>query len=260
MKIKLIAAVIGVLVAVGAIGAGTSWAQNSAPSNPLADVAASVGAPIGDLSFDITADLGPQGGRIQLHKVGFEAAAKALGLTPEQLRAELMAGKSIEDVAKAKGVDLKNVQSAIVAAEKAAIDQAVKDGKLTPAQADKLKAALDKRADKIMDLLKRHPAPGARRLLGAAGKTALDATAKVLGMTPDQLKDALKSGKSIADIAKDKGVDLKTIQSAVVSAEKAAIDQAVKDGKLTPAQADKLKAALDKRGGKILERFQQHHK
>ena len=65
----------------------------------------------------------------------FDTAADALGLTPEELFAELHGGKSLEEIAEAQGVDLEDVQDAIQAAEleaqKEAIEQAVEDGKLS---------------------------------------------------------------------------------------------------------------------------------
>ncbi len=77
----------------------------------------------------------------------FDAAAKALGLTPEQLFAELHAGKSLSDIATAKGVDLQKVYDAMnadrIAAMKAAIQQAVTDGTMTQAQADWLLKGLE---------------------------------------------------------------------------------------------------------------------
>lgn len=70
----------------------------------------------------------------------FDAVAKALGLTPEQLFTELHAGKTLEEIAKEKGVDLQKVYDAVKASQieafKAEIEQAVKDGKLTREQAD----------------------------------------------------------------------------------------------------------------------------
>jgi hypothetical protein len=77
----------------------------------------------------------------------FDVAAKALGMTPEQLFAELHAGKTLEDVAKDKGVDFQKVTDALKAARvdaaKTQIEQAVKDGKLTREQADWLLKGLD---------------------------------------------------------------------------------------------------------------------
>lgn len=77
----------------------------------------------------------------------FDAAAQALGLTPEQLFAELRAGNSLSDIAEAQGVDLQAVQDAMNAARadamKQSIEQAVADGNLTQDQADWLLKGLE---------------------------------------------------------------------------------------------------------------------
>jgi hypothetical protein len=74
------------------------------------------------------------------HWMVFDAAAEALGLTPQQLFTELHGGKTLQEVAEAQGIDPETVQEAMTGvraeARKAAIEQAVKDGKLTRAQAD----------------------------------------------------------------------------------------------------------------------------
>jgi hypothetical protein len=69
-------------------------------------------------------------------------AATALGLTPEQLRAELTADKSLADVAAAHGVDEQKVIDALVAAAEKRLAAAVTAGKLTQAEADARKADL----------------------------------------------------------------------------------------------------------------------
>lgn len=70
----------------------------------------------------------------------YDAVAQALGLTPVELFTELHSGKTIEDIATARGVDLQKVKDAYNAArlaeEKAGIEQAVKDGRITQEQAD----------------------------------------------------------------------------------------------------------------------------
>jgi hypothetical protein len=78
----------------------------------------------------------------------FDAIAQALNLTPTQLFEELHSGKSLADIATAKGVDLAKVQQAMQAdriqAMKDAVTQAVKDGKITQEQADWLLQGLEK--------------------------------------------------------------------------------------------------------------------
>ncbi len=91
----------------------------------------------------------PNGPRpMMLHsKVELDAAAKALGMTSDELSAQLWGGKTLADIATAKGVDIatvqKAVQAAVVADIKANLAQAVKDGKLTQAKADWLTQGLD---------------------------------------------------------------------------------------------------------------------
>ncbi len=85
---------------------------------------------------------------------------------------------------------------------------------------------------------------------GLHSQAALDAAAKALGMTADELSAQLWGGKTLADIATAKGVDIATVQKAVqaamVTETKTAIAQAVTDGTITQAKADWLTEGLDK--------------
>lgn len=85
-------------------------------------------------------------------QVGLEAAAGALGMTTEELSAELWAGRNLADIADEQGVDLVELQATVQAAVQAeresamreAIDQAVQDGTITQDNADWLLEGLDK--------------------------------------------------------------------------------------------------------------------
>jgi hypothetical protein len=78
---------------------------------------------------------------------------------------------------------------------------------------------------------------------------AFDAAAKALGMTPDELFSELHSGKTLADIEKEKNVDAQTVNNAIAAVRKdaitKAIEQAVTDGRITRAQADWLEQGLN---------------
>jgi hypothetical protein len=109
----------------------------------------------------------------------------------------------------------------------------VANGTITQAQADAvIKAIEDARPDR----------PDLKRFEGRRGVGVLGdvfgAAAKALGMSTDDLRAALRDGKSIADVAKDKNVETSKVVDAMVAAAKTELDQAVKDGKLTQAQAD----------------------
>jgi hypothetical protein len=82
------------------------------------------------------------------------------------------------------------------------------------------------------------------------GTVELEAAAKVLGMTTDELTTALQSGKTLEQIAQDAGVDFSDVQDAVQAAHKeelrARIQQALTDGTITKENADWLLEGLDK--------------
>jgi hypothetical protein len=142
MTVKKLAAVMGALALIAVIGVvavGAAFAQADTPT-PAPN----------------TAPATPFGGRGMGRDFGlrgpgswdnFDAMAKALNLTPTQLFEELHNGKTLDDIAKAQGVDLAKVQEAANAARiqamKDTIAQAVKDKKMTQEQADWLLQGLE---------------------------------------------------------------------------------------------------------------------
>ena len=72
---------------------------------------------------------------------------------------------------------------------------------------------------------------------GAGGKN-LDTAATAIGVTQDQLRQALESGQSIADVAKSNGKDPQVVIDALVAAAKTHLTAEVTAGRITQAQAD----------------------
>ena len=64
----------------------------------------------------------------------------------------------------------------------------------------------------------------------------LAAASKVLGITEAELKTELEAGKSVADVAKAKNIDLATVKTALLAEAKAHIDAEVAAGKHTAAE------------------------
>jgi len=171
-----------------------------------------------------------------------DAAATALGMTVEELRTALVAGTSLADVAATKGVAVQKVIDAIVAAETAELKQHVADGKLTQARADELLAGLSARVTAMVNADipafgrggeghgkgRRHGLPGLH------DSTVLEDT---LGMTREEIRAGLEAGKSIADLAKEKGVDVQKVIDALVAEARTKITEMVNG---TLATADQL--------------------
>ncbi len=144
------------------------------------------------------------------------------------------------------GTTVDKVQQAVRDALKAVVAQALKNGQLTQSQADSANSRIDQQQFNKPPF---GPYPGQRGFGmghgGFAGGTELNAAAAKLGMTVQDLVTELRSGKTLADVAKEKNVNADDLKSAIISAISAQIDQAVKNGKLTQAQADQLKSNLN---------------
>src|SRR5512145_473110 len=101
MKQKMWKWIGGLLVALLVVGAaGTAVAYAQAPTSD------------GNLIYGHG---GPGGGRGPLGTAELEAAAKALGMTTDELSAALQSGKTLEAIATEKGVDFQTVRDAIQA-------------------------------------------------------------------------------------------------------------------------------------------------
>jgi hypothetical protein len=85
---------------------------------------------------------------------------------------------------------------------------------------------------------------------GGGSWTVFDTIAEALGLTPNELfTESHDEGKTVSEIAEEKGVDLEAVQDAVnanrAEAQREAIQQAVEDGRLTQEQADWLLEGMD---------------
>jgi hypothetical protein len=87
--------------------------------------------------------------------------------------------------------------------------------------------------------------PGGRGPVGTMGwggpqNSLVASAAKTLGMSQTDLVSLLQGGKTIADVAKDKGVALDKIVDAFVAARQDGLKAAVTSGRITQAQADTM--------------------
>ena len=109
--------------------------------------------------------IGETAGRPQL----MAAAAEALNMTESDLIKELIAGKSIKQVADAKNVDIDTVTKAMVAAFKAHLDEEVASGEHTQAEADAKLAEFKTRLDDMVNGVRPAGGPEGRGGKGGHG-------------------------------------------------------------------------------------------
>jgi polyhydroxyalkanoate synthesis regulator phasin len=114
----------------------------------------------------------------------------------------------------------------------------VGDGTITQEQADTVAETLNE-----SDALRGHG--HGRRGLG--GGIALDTAAEALGVEPDAVRDALREGQTLADLAGEQGVEVSILVDQLVAAAQERLDTAVEEGRITAERAEEVSATLEER-------------
>ena len=145
-------------------------------------------------------------------------------------------------------------QDALKQAQLQTVDQMLKDGKITQQQADAMKARIN--AGQGLGAIGgfgRHGGFKADRTLMKDLMTAeLNAVASALHMSTADLQSAVRSGKSLSDLETQQKVSDSAVKAAMKNAAKSVLDNAVKAGTITQAQAD---AILSRVGTRLNFRF-----
>ena len=150
----------------------------------------------------------------------------------------------LDDAAKQLGIDSGKLEHALRTALANRIDRLVAAGTITKEQGDELKERIRSQDTPLFGGGPLRGGPHIHRF-GPAGH--LSAAADYLGVTEQQLLADLASGKSLADVAKEKGKSVDGLVDALVADATKKLDDAVEAGKLTDAQRDQLAANLKER-------------
>jgi Rad3-related DNA helicase len=179
--------------------------------------------------------------------VGAGGAVAATQLSPAEESTAIVA-----DAAKQLGVDPERLGDALRQAFENRIDKAVEDGTLTEEQAKAMKQRLEDGEVPLFapPLLGRHHRLGP----GTHGFHDLEAAAAYLGLSEAELREALRDGKTLADVAEDEGKSVDGLVDALVEATTAKLDAAVADGRLTKERRDEIVARLEERTRAFVER------
>lgn len=140
---------------------------------------------------------------------------------------------------------------AIKQAQLQTVDQMLKDGTITQAQADEAKSRINS-GKGIGPGFVPHPGEGPMgkgKVMRDVFKAGLDAAVKDLKTTPEDLKNALRSGRTLADLESAAGVTDAKLRADVKDAAKKVLDAAVKAGTITQAQEDKWLQMFDSAKG-----------
>jgi len=150
----------------------------------------------------------------------------------------------IDDAAGQLGVEPSELSDALQQALENRVDEAVREGRLTDAQAERMKERLESGVPLHFGLGLRHGHGGFH---GRVGPSAIfEAAASYLGLNEDELREALQ-GSTLAQIAEDHGKPVAGLVDTLVATQAKRIDEAVEAGRLTEDQAAELKDVLEAR-------------
>lgn len=125
-----------------------------------------------------------------------------------------------------------------------ALEGLVDDGTLTEAQVDAVIDALaDARPEGREGFRHRHHGPHGHRF----GRFAGPEIAEILGLEPAELRDALRDGQTVAELAAEQGVDIQTVIDGLVDAAEQRLDEAVENGRLEADRADEMLDEIEER-------------
>lgn len=166
--------------------------------------------------------------------------AETLGMTEEEVQTELEDGKSIATLAEEQGIDLNTIIDDMIAPRLEHLQTLVDEGYMTQEEMDSVVIVMRASTEQRLNQ-ENVPMPGTRGMYDHHQHVhPLAAAAEALGITTDELQTELESGKSIADIATEKSVDLDTIVDAFVAPMAERLQTAVENGRLTQEEADEI--------------------
>ncbi len=171
-------------------------------------------------------------------------AAGYLGLTRAQLRKDEASGQTLAHIAETTGgKSATGLIDALVSAETARLNAAVRTHKVTPAREQVRLARLRRRLTALVDR------GGAARVAGVIGTGVnLHTAAGYLGVTPAQLRADLRAGRSLAQVADaTPGKSATGLTETLVNTRKAKLEAAVAAGTLTQSRETVLVSALPQR-------------
>lgn len=191
--------------------------------------------------------------------LGAGAAVAANTSTPGQNAGELRQF-FVSRLAANLGIDVTKLEQAFKQSALETVDQAVSQGVISQERADQIKKNIEEGNWNGPGLFlgpRFGGEHGGRMPFGGPASIA-----SILGMSPSDLANELRSGKTLADIAQEKGMTLDQLKEKLVAQEKQTLDQKVAQGQMTQDAENKILSRLQQidlskfgkfggRGGKV---------
>ena len=234
------ALVAGILLVTGALSFAQEGDESTSTPTPTATAESTDDAADSEDSDDEDGVRGCGGGKGLVHK----AAAEVLGLSEDSLRDALMDGQTLAEVAQAQGMSVDDFKSALKEKVTADLQAELDAGDITQGQFDDITSDLDAKLD---DIINHEGGFGHGLRPGYHGYhlNIVDAAAEVLGLSEDDLLNALRDGQTLAEIAEAQGMSADDFKSALVENITADLQAELDAGDIAQEQFDDITGDLD---------------
>jgi hypothetical protein len=181
-----------------------------------------------------------------------DVAASYIGVSPPQLRGDLRHGRTLAQIAASSGGrSPSGLVDALVTAKRGQIEASLASGKLSKQQAGTRMRGLRRRAEVEI-----------RRARGVSVGSVryLPVTSSYLGLSPKQLHDEHRSGRSLAEIADGRaGKSAAGLIDALLADRRASLQRDVGAGTLSRGAAARIESGLRARVTRQVERKPPKH-
>ena len=176
-----------------------------------------------------------------------------LDMTAEELRDQVKSGKTIQEIFEEKGLNYETYSEQWLADHEACLAEAVAAGEITEDQAALLQERLQERVadgfifnqnQRFGNALGSYMHFRAEKIW-EGGNGLIGQILEKLEITLDELKARISGGETLEDIATEAGIDLNAIHEERIQTQLEKVEQALADGKITEAQADRIREKLN---------------
>ncbi|MHB8781544.1 MAG: hypothetical protein ACYC55_09195 [Candidatus Geothermincolia bacterium] len=180
---------------------------------------------------------------------GMEIIAEQLGMSEDELREQLLDGKTIAELASEKGVELQAIIDAVMNDARERMAKEVAEEDITQKRADEMLEHMEERLTEMLE-----NGGGRMRAMRGGMMDQFELIAEQLGLSEQELREEIRDGNSVAELAEGKGIGLQTVIDAVLNQAREQLAQEVADENITQKRADEMLEKLEERLPDMLER------
>lgn len=181
-----------------------------------------------------------------------DALLDHLDISKGDLISHVRTGGTVAELAEQNGSSGEEVVEVLMAVVDIRLDEAIADGKIDEARAAEIRANAEERITNMV--FSTHEGPTGNPGIGnrEARGMLLDTVMEFLDLNQGEVVSHVRTGGTLAELAEANGSSGPELETALVAAVQARVDEAVTDGKITVERGEEIVANATERIGEIV--------